>query len=290
MKLLAVDAERIGERRLARLGSAVVPSAYLRVFQPLDAFERDEQLHWERYLVQRVDRRPRTRRYADRVTAEGFGLLAPADGEHAEVRVIDGRTYLSPQRLRLRVLEAMLAFRGSEPMELWDSVVPKKEARRARRQLARHRRRDPHVTSFVHQSPWHVPIRWFALFRDDERRIGEDEHGRMRLRYRASARRAMRRAEDAIPVLRRSDLGPIGELLLDLHQWLAVFDARSVIELDYGELCDFMTWDELDDDHSAADLREALDALERHEYGQSADVYQGVLTRWAEVRSREIMN
>jgi hypothetical protein len=51
-----------------------------------------------------------------------------------------------------------------------------------------------------------------------------------------------------------------------------------------------MTWDELDDDHSAADLREALDALERHEYGQSADVYQGVLTRWAEVRSREIMN
>jgi hypothetical protein len=71
---------------------------------------------------------------------------------------------------------------------------------------------------------------------------------------------------------------------------LAVFDARSVIELDYGELCDFMTWDELDDDHSAADLREALDALERHEYGQSADVYQGVLARWAEVRSREIMN
>jgi hypothetical protein len=108
--------------------------------------------------------------------------------------------------------------------------------------------------------------------------------------YRASTRRAMRRAEDAIPVLRRSDLGPIGELLLDLHQWMAVFDARSVIELDYGELCDFMTWDELDDDHSAADLREALDALERHEYGQSADVYQGVLTRWAEVRSREIMN
>ena len=186
MKLLAVDAERIGERRLARLGSAVVPSAYLRVFQPLDAFERDEQLHWERYLVQRVDRRPRTHRYADRVTAEGLGLLAPADGEHAEVRVIDGRTYLSPQRLRLRVLEAMLAFRGSEPMELWDTIVPKKEARRARRQLARHRRRDPHATSFVHQSPWHVPIRWFALFRDDERRIGEDEHGRMRLRYRAS--------------------------------------------------------------------------------------------------------
>src|SRR5207247_3384986 len=164
----------------------------------------------------------------------------------------DGRAYRSPEGLWPRTLEAMPAFRGSEPMELWDTIVPKKEARRARRQLARHRRRDPHATSFVHQSPWHVPIRWFALFRDDERRIGEDEQGRMRMRYRASTRRAMRRAEDAIPVLRRSDLGPIGELLLALHPWMAVLDARSVAELDYGELCDFMTYDEMDDDPSDA--------------------------------------
>src|SRR5213592_3985972 len=268
----------------------MVPSAYLRAFQSLERFERDEQLHWERYLVERSARTVARPRYADRVTGEGLGMLAPAGREEAEVRVIEGRTFISPQRLRLRVLESIVEFRGSDPTELWDLIVPKKEARRARRQLTRHRRRDPHMRTFVHQSPWHVPIRWFALFRDDERRLGEDEQGRMRMRYRASTRRAMRRAEDAIPVLRRSDLGPIGELLLDLHQWMAVFDARSVIELDYGELCDFMTWDELDDDHSAADLGEALDALERHEYGQSADVYQGVLTRWAEVRSREIMN
>jgi hypothetical protein len=268
----------------------MVPSAYLRVFQSLERFERDEQLHWERYLVQRIAPARGRPRYADRVTGSGLGLLAPAGREEAEVRVVDGRTFISPQRLRLRVLEAIVDFRMSEPMELWDLIVPKKEARRARRQLSRHRRRDPHVRSFVHQSPWHVPIRWFALFRDDERRLGEDELGRLRLRYRTTTRRAMRRAEDAIPALRRSDLGPIGELLLDLHQWMAVFDPRSLIELDYGELCDFMTWDELDDDHSAADLREAFDALEKQEYGRSADVYQGVLSRWAEVRSREIMN
>jgi hypothetical protein len=268
----------------------MVPSAYLRVFQSLERFERDEQLHWERYLVQRATRALGRPRYADRVTGEGFGLLAPAGREEAEVRVIDGRTFLSPQRLRLRILETIVESAGSEPADLWDRIVPKKEARRAQRQLSRHRRRDPHARSFVYQSPWHVPIRWFALFRDDERRLGEDELGRLRLRYRTTTRRAMRRAEDAIRVLRGSDLGPIGELLLDLHQWMTVFDGRSLIELDYGELCDFMTWDELDDDHSAADLREALDALEKQEFGRSADVYQGVLSRWAEVRSREIMN
>jgi hypothetical protein len=267
----------------------VVPSAYLRVFQPLDGFERQEQLHWERYLVERHLRRGRPR-FADRPTEEGLGLLAPADGEHAEVRTVDGRTYVSPHRMRMRVLAAMLAFREAEPFELWERFVPKKEAKAARRQLAKHRRRDPHAVAFVHQSPWHVPIRWFALFKDEERRIVDDEHGRLRLRYLTSTRRAMRRAEYAIPALRKSDLGPMGELLVDLHQWMAVFDPRSLLELDYGELCDFLTWDELDDDHSAADVLAALDSLGKHEYPHAAEVYQVVLTRWAEVRSRELMN
>ena len=68
------------------------------------------------------------------------------------------------------------------------------------------------------------------------------------------------------------------------------FDPASLLELDYATLCDFMTWDELDDDRSSRDLHEALDALEREEFPRSADIYQGVLTRWAEIRSREIMN
>ena len=43
----------------------MVPSAYLRVFQPLDGFEREEQLHWERWLV--TGRKQRgTPRFADR--------------------------------------------------------------------------------------------------------------------------------------------------------------------------------------------------------------------------------
>lgn len=268
----------------------MAPSAYLRVFQPLDGFERDEQLHWERYLLTSSDRHARPPRFADRETVAGLGMLAPAEEEHADVRVIDGRTYVSPRRTRMRVLESMLAFRASEPLEMWDRYVSKKDVRRARRELARHRRRDPHAVAFVQQSPWHAPIRWFILFADDERFLGDDEQGRRRMRYRTTTRRAMRRAENAIPVLRRSDLGPIGELLVDLHQWMAAFDHRSILELDYGELCDFLTWDELDDDHSAADISSAVSALERHEIPAAADVYQGVLTRWAEVRSRELMN
>ncbi len=268
----------------------MVPSAYLRVFQPLDGFERDEQLHWERYLLTGGARDRGRLRFADHLTGDHIGLLAPADGDNADVRVVDGRTYLSPWRMRMRVLAAIVDLREAEPTELTGRMVPKREARRARRELARHRRRDPHAVAFVHQSPWHVPIRWFVLFQGGERTMAEDEQGRLRLRYTTTTRRAMRRAEDAIPVLRRSDLGPIGEMLVDLHQWMAVFDRRSILELDYGELCDFLTWDELDDDRSADDVQGAIEALSRHEYPQAADAYQGVLSRWAEVRGHELLN
>jgi hypothetical protein len=275
--------------RIARLRD-VVPSAYLRVFQPLEAFERIEQVHWERYLVEGT-RTPSARpRYADRPADGALGVISPAEGEHAEVRVVDGRTYVSPWRMRLRVLASVLSFAEAKPIELSEHFLSKKDVKRAARELARYRRRDPQNVAFCHQSPWHVPIRWFVLFRDQERWLGEDEYGRTRLRYGTSVRRAMRRAEQAIPVLRRSDLGPISELILDLHQWMAAFDPGSLLELDYATLCDFLSWDELDDDRSARDLNEALDALEEGEFPRSADIYQGVLSRWAEVRSREVMN
>ena len=268
----------------------MVPSAYLRVFQPLDAFEHDEQLHWERYLVEHAHGPELRPRYADRPTIGKVGSIAPLLEEHAEVRVIGGRTYLSPWRMRMRVLAAMLAFREAEPLELWEEFVPKKDARRAARDLKRLRHVDPHAVAFCHQSPWHVPIRWFVLFHDTERTLADDEQGRMRMRYRTPTRRAMRRAEQAVPALRRSELGPISDLIVDLHQWMAGFDRSSILELDYGNLCDLLTWDELDNDRSAREIHDALDALERHEYPQAADAYQGVLTRWAEIRSREIMN
>jgi hypothetical protein len=267
----------------------VVPSAYLRVFQPLDAFEREEQLRWERYLVSDRWVPGTRRRYLDHANG-GLGLIASADGEHAEVRVVDGRTYVSPWRMRMRVLAAALAFREARPIELADRFLSKKDARRVARELRRLRRRDPSAVAFCHQSPWHVPIRWFALFADEERWLGDDEHGRLRLQYRTTARRALRRAGQTIPVLRRSDLGPIGDLLMDLHEWIAQFDPRSLVELDYGSLCDFLTWDELDDDRSVRDLGLALEALQRHEFPRSAEIYQGVLSHWAEIRGHELLN
>jgi hypothetical protein len=266
----------------------VVPQAELRVFQPLEAFEPHEQAHWERHIVDGAMRLGPPR-FRQEVTAAGHGILMPAGPEGAYVKVVDGRTYVCPWRTRLRVLGGLLAFRSSSAFDDPDAFVPAVTARRALKELRRIRRREPgHVSSIV-QSPWHVPVRWFVLFVDEERRL-RDDGGHPRLSYLTTTRKALRRAEEVIPALRRSELGSIADLIVELHGWLDSFDTGSILELDYGSLCGLLTWDEMDDDHSARDIQEALRALSDKEYPRSADLYQSVLSRAAELRAHESMN
>ena len=266
----------------------MVPAAELRVYQPLEAFAPEEQAHWERYIVAGAPH-PLRPRYADLATPAGAGFVYPTGEDGARVKVIDGTYYVCPDRTRLRVLAGLLAFRDAAPFEGAESFLPDGEARRARRQLGRMRRRNPGQVAAVMQSPWHVPVRWLVLFDDDERRLTEVA-GRFRLSYLTTARKAVRRAERAVPILRHTELGPVAELIVELHQWLSLFDPRSLLELDYAGLCDLMTWDEMDDDHSAREVRDALKALSAQEYTRSAELYQAALSRSNELRNHESTN
>jgi hypothetical protein len=227
--------------------------------------------------------------YRQKVTSTGQGMLVPTGDERAYVKVVDGRYYVCPWRTRLRVLAAILSFKEASVFDDPSMFVPDATAKRAAKELRRLRRRDPGQISSIMHSPWHVPVRWFLLFEDEERRLLEIE-GHHRLSYLTTTRKAMRRAEEAVPILRRSELGPIGEMIVELHQWLALFDASSILELDYGALCRQLTWDEMDDDHSAAEIHEALRALSNREYPRSADLYQSVLSRSTELRAHEGLN
>ena len=65
---------------------------------------------------------------------------------------------------------------------------------------------------------------------------------------------------------------------------------RSIVELDYASVSALFSWDELDNDHSAREVQEAVEALRTGDVTRSVEVYQTVATRWAEVRSHESLN
>ncbi|MGH2724274.1 MAG: hypothetical protein ACRDI0_08410 [Actinomycetota bacterium] len=269
----------------------MVASAFLRVFQPLEAVPEGERLSWERYIVQGGHRRAGPPVYRERPTSfQGRMGLLTADEYRADIRLVDGRWYVCPWRTRLRVLASLLALRESVPVEVADALVPEAEARRVARELARIRRRDPSAVPAMLQSHWHVPVRWFALFSATERRLEEREDGGFRLSYWTSIQDARARASRAVRVLRSGDLEQVGEIVQDLDEWLSRFDGRSAVELDYADLADQFGWNELEEDRSAEEVQEAIAALERGEAALAAELYQTVAARWAEVRIRESLN
>jgi hypothetical protein len=267
----------------------MVPLAELRVFQPLEAFPPDEQRSWERYIVAGAPKRTRPV-YADHPTPAGLGFLYERDDDGAHVKVVEDAYYVCPLRTKMRVLAGMLAVAEAGPFEDPAEFLSERDRRRARRELRRLRRRNPGHVATIMQSPWHVPIRWLVLVEDEERRLHEEDEGRLRLSYITTTRKAMGRVERAVPVLRHTELGPIADLLVELHQWLATFDPGSLLELDYGRICASMSWDEVDDDHSARDIHDALRALAQQDYVRSADLYQAALSRSTQLRSHESTN
>ncbi|MEX2458851.1 MAG: hypothetical protein WD770_07690 [Actinomycetota bacterium] len=220
---------------------------------------------------------------------DNLGLLAPIEAEDADIRLVDGRYYICPWRTRIRVLSSLLSMRESPVGEMADVLVPEADAKRAARELSKLRRRNPSAVPFMMQSAWHVPIRWFVLVKDKERRLVERDD-RFHLSYETTVGKARRRLDWALAVVKRTQLEPLQDMLTEVQLWLANFDRHSILELDYAGLSRLFTWDELDDDHSARDVEEAIEALGASEMSRSADLYQAVAGRWAEVRAHGSMN
>ena len=275
----------------------MIPCAYLRVFRPLDTYTDEERVRWERYIL--AGGAPPSMRpiYRDEATVMHghVGLLSSEEGDYADIRLVDGRYYVCPWRTRLRILAGILSLRGSlresAPPEMVDAFVPESEARRAARELARLKRRDPSVGPSMLQSPWHVPVRWFILVGEEERRLIETVPGEFRLFYWTPIGKAKKRAERALQVLRRSELAPVAQLVRELAQWLSAFHPQSMLELDYAGVSTLFSWDELDNDHGGQEIQEAVEALSQPGgMGRAAELYQLVANRWADAMSRESMN
>ena len=268
----------------------MVGSAYLRVFQPLDVLPEAERRRVERAMVHGHDPAERAHVYRHLGTSGGqLGLLEEA-GERTEVRLESGRWYACPSRNRLRVLAAMLSLRETAPAEVADAFVPELEARRAARELARMRRRDPRAVPTMLESPWHVPVRWFVLFEDQERALTERDDGSYSLSYWTGIEAARERAKRAADVLEGGDLRPVAAMVREMDDWLSCFGSEAAVELDYADVAISQGWNELDEDHSAREVQEAIDALDSGEVELAGDLYRNVAGRWAEAKICESLN
>jgi len=280
-------------------------AAFLRVYEPLAAFEGDERGRWEAFV--QVDalspaagaELERTASVRGQVAAAASPL--PAVAEQAYVLEVDGVTLVCPWRTRLRALEALEEFAADLPEQLLRAfALPTVDS--VSEELAHWREGHPGLRSHQLTSTWQVPLRWFVLVDADEREFqagapaagGGAPVGRLvgrALVYRTPMSRARRRVARALAVLRRTvDDGVVTEGVEELGRWLEEFHPRSLVELDYGGLVHLLDDAELAKDESARDVAGALAALDEGEPVRAAAAYSRVTARMKALQAVESAN
>lgn len=274
-------------------------AAYLRVYEPLAAFDRDDQHHWRRYhsegrAVSPLDGPAHQHELVRAAVGVGWTRL-PELPEHAYIVEDESTLLVCPWNLRIRMAEAALAARGGVPASLADAFVPAALADAAEKVVAEWRsagRALTHGTPRLHEHGcgWTVPLRWFAFFDLDERELAVDGESRY-LRYRTNMSRARRRAHRALAVLRRSagDTA-IASAVEEGARWLEGFHARSLVELDYGGLTRLLTDEKLREDDSPGLAATALAALARSDMAAAGEAYEQLVERWRTVQLLERCN
>jgi len=279
-----------------------VPSlfaSYLRVYEPLTAFDRERQVFWRRYAREGraqglVDGPVRQRTAVMEALGAGWTRL-PDLPDEAYVLDRDDTLLVCPWNLRLRVAEAALNARDGVPSVLADAFVPPVLAGQAKAIVEDWRSGAKvleHGVPRVHEqiATWGVPLRWFVFVDLDEREIVLDGNRRT-LRYRTEISKARRRAHRGVSVLRKS-LGdaPITEAVEEGTRWLEEFHPRSIVELDYGGLVNLLPTDDLAQDDSPGLVAAGLSALSRGDGEAATEAYEKLVARWRAVQLLERCN
>jgi hypothetical protein len=266
--------------------------AYLRVYEPLAAFDAEERAQWQSYAGRAEPR-------AQRLSAEHRTALAgvismpprpvPSD-EPREAFVLEagGTVHVCPVQARLRSWTALGEFRDGLPDTLLHAFVPPASLERAEADHANWSRATAAAPLRILTASWSVPIHWFIAFSPEDREVRLDT-AEVVLRARMSA--ARRRVGRALRTLRRS----VGEItyvedLEDVGRWLEDFHPRSWLELDYGGLARILGPEGLAGDRSVEEVRSALNALAAGDEATATAAYGTVVDRWARVRALEHAN
>ncbi|MDN3296436.1 hypothetical protein QWM81_20725 [Streptomyces ficellus] len=278
------------------VSSVIVPYAsYLRVYEPLAAFPEPERGHWARYA-----RRGTAPTAQDELRRSLADLLPTPpvpvpvhESADAFVAEVDGVVCVCPWRTRLRGWLALEELPGLLPASVLDVVLPPVVRGQAAADYERWRERNPDARPWIRTAVWQVPVRWFALFADEEREYvaGGGSGKAPVLRYRTPMVQARRRVARALKTLRDArEEGPLIEGLVDVGRWLEEFHPRSLVELDYGGLVHVLPEDALAEDRSAADVAAGIAALRAGDGAGAGEAYERLTERWSAVRNRQHAN
>jgi hypothetical protein len=274
----------------------VVPYvAYLRVYEPLSAFEESEASRWASYARAEVAATDTVTTLRDEqrqsLTAvlQPTGLAAPSPfDDTAYLLRADGEVYVCPHDIRLRswlALAELIDEIGDEQLRL----LSPGSLEHVNPDFMSWRSKNPEAVPHIRQQTWHVPPAWFLLVDPEQRELYRVDD-QTSLRYRCPIVQSRRRMGSAFAVVRRAFADePVVDVLSELGSWLESFHPHSWLELDYAGVASLLG-EPRDADRSCTDVADAVRALSRGDVADATAAYERVVERWRSVRMYEHAN
>jgi hypothetical protein len=272
----------------------VLPYAsYLRVYEPFQALNSELR----RALTARgqaladisATLAAEQRNVLTRAVTASTITVEPARPADVYVLRREGRTYFCPVDMPLRSWLSMTSLIDSIGGTAATAIMPPESLALADEQFLRWRRDNPAAVPHIQQVTWGVPRTWFALVVEDER-TGYDAGPVVSVRYRARMEDARRRVAAARRLLVKVlDDSEVVNEVASLERWLASFHTGSWVELDYAGVAQLLG-EHLVEDHSAREIHQALDAIQRGDLATAGATYRGFEERWRRVNAFERAN
>jgi hypothetical protein len=268
----------------------MLPTPYLaslRIYESIDVFEAKDQLRWSKNFSTIPTLLDEQNISLSRMITGDLPALN-ADGAH--LLEIDGKRYIAPWSTTKRCWAALDVFKSLFPPSLIPFFIPQKleEAIKLSREIVEDK------VSHIITSTWSIPPRWFALFSPEDRLRGNNKHGAFTILRTIIANAKQRATFTHQSVLSAFGSGPIESEINDLIKWLEIFDHRSIVELDYGGLANYLNnllvlngEAGLAADTSVEDVASSIAGLASGDGALASRGYERLVSRWRKVAAME---
>jgi hypothetical protein len=249
--------------------------ASLRIYEPLDSFSIQDQQHWSQIAISSATGFDEQKRALTRTISNEPPSLKP-DGAHLLDH--EGKRYVAPWSTTARCWAALDDFKSTLPPNLIKFFIPQsiEDSIKSTQEIVEDK------VSHILTSTWNIPPRWFALFKPEERLRGVNDDGHFTI-MRSSIANAKQRA-----IFTHQDE------IASLIQWLEIFNPKSIVELDYGGLANYLNnlliqsgETGLDADTSIEDVTSSVAGLAAGDGALAGRGYERLVSRWRKVSALE---
>lgn len=261
--------------------------ASLRIYEPLESFEESDRQRWELARTDLHTRREEQLRALTRLVDSTRPAIC-RDGAH--ILVQNEVRYVAPWSTAQRCWTALNEFNKSLPSSVIPLFFPDSREGEELDSESHSALRIPHIMT----ETWIIPPRWFALFSSEERFRGHDSDGAFTIMRTEMALAKKRCIATHQVVLKAFGPGPVEEELVQLLNWLNIFDPRSIVECDYGGLANYLEQSlkeegnaGLEADTSIEDVHYSIEALASGDGLQAGHNYDRLVSRWRRVAAFE---